>query len=95
MRDMMRNTTSPLRVVRRECPADPLWEPLLTVVSDEEILGAMMFMGTAVLEDKNVLYLYKHRITRRYLNVDEAGNCFEFNPDDKAYFRIVHQKPSL
>jgi hypothetical protein len=49
------------------------WRPL------EQILGpalceSFMFIGCA-----NEIHLYKHRDTRRYLNIDRAGNCFRWS----------------
>jgi len=46
----------------------------------EELLGPercsdFMFMGRS-----GELYLYKHIITRRYLNITPEGGCFRYTP---------------
>jgi hypothetical protein len=51
------------------------WKPL------EQMLGpflcdAFMFMGRS-----EEIYLYKHRDTRRYLNIALDGTCFRYSPE--------------
>ncbi len=53
-----------------EIPDTPNWNPLLTRVSPRQC-GAFMYVGHV-----GTVHLYKHRITRHYLNLDTEGNCF-------------------
>jgi hypothetical protein len=68
---------------------DPNWVPLEQIV---ELAGAagfevladeFMAMGEVQLPDEATVYLYKHRDTRRYLNVDAPGHAYRF--DDGRY----------
>jgi len=51
---------------------DPNWKPLEMKVGRAHCVG-FMFMGRV-----NGINLYKHGITRTYLNLDDAGNCYVF-----------------
>lgn len=55
-------------------PIADCWKPLLMVI-DPKDLGDYMDMG----EDISGIHLYKHFDTRKYINVDEQGNCYKFN----------------
>jgi hypothetical protein len=46
------------------------WEPLETRLGRKRCLG-FMYMGRV-----NGINLYKHGITRTYLNLDDEGNCY-------------------
>ena len=46
------------------------WKPLEIKVGRAHCVG-FMFMGRM-----NGINVYKHGITRTYLNLDDAGNCF-------------------
>lgn len=48
------------------------WKPLEMKVGRARSVG-FMFMGRV-----NGINLYKHGITRTYLNLDDAGNCYVF-----------------
>jgi len=48
----------------------PNWKPLERMLGRARCAG-FMFMGKA-----NGVYLYKHGITRSYLNLDDDGNCY-------------------
>jgi len=48
------------------------WKPLEMKVGRAHCVG-FMFMGRV-----NGINLYKHGITRTYLNLDDAGNCYVF-----------------
>jgi hypothetical protein len=55
----------------------PDWKPLERVLSREQC-GCFMFMGTA-----GPIVLYKHRDTRRYLNIDsETGEFYRYVDGD-------------
>jgi len=51
-------------------PDSPEWNPLLTRLASHQC-AAFMYMGHV-----GPVHLYKHVITRRYLNLDGAGNCY-------------------
>lgn len=63
---------------RIEFPFFPNWQPLELVVSDEDRREDFMFIGTFVAFDVRI-ELYKHRLSRRYLNVDSAGDCYSYS----------------
>src|SRR6266700_7109272 len=48
------------------------WKPLEKVLGKARCAG-FMFMGRV-----NGINLYKHGITRTYLNLDDDGNCYVF-----------------
>jgi hypothetical protein len=52
---------------------EPNWKPLEARLGTARCAG-FMFMGRA-----NGINLYKHGISRTYLNLDDAGNCFVSN----------------
>lgn len=56
-----------------EAPDTPNWKPLLTRLAPNHC-GAFMYMGHV-----GPVHLYKHIITRRYLNLDSAGSCYVWN----------------
>lgn len=61
----------------RQCGAhEPDWTPLESV-----LMGDFMFMGYG----PNGIRLYKHSITRRYLNLDEAGRAYRFIARGERY----------
>jgi hypothetical protein len=49
----------------------PNWKPLERVLGRAKCAG-FMFMGQV-----NGINLYKHGISRSYLNLDDSGNCYE------------------
>jgi hypothetical protein len=53
-----------------EVPEGSDWIPLLTRLVPRQC-GAFMYMGRV-----GTVHLYKHVMTRRYLNLDAEGNCF-------------------
>ena len=56
-----------------EIPDTPNWNPLLTRLAAHD-RGAFMYIGHV-----GPVHLYKHFITRRYLNLDSEGNCYAWN----------------
>lgn len=55
---------------------DPIWQPLESVVP-ADWCGGFMWMNRVV--DKGVVIeLYKHGITRRYLNLDAEGGAYQW-----------------
>lgn len=47
---------------------------------DEGQMAHFMFMGRATGGSGQTIFLYKHTDTRRYLNADLGGNCYQFDP---------------
>lgn len=63
-----------------EFPSEPNWQPLRLIIEDDNTLREFMFMGTFVAKDgMPKIELYKHESSRRYLNVDSAGNCYFYD----------------
>lgn len=63
------------------------WKPLeaMSKLHPNEIdCGDFMYMGTLL-----TICLYKHRITRRYLNIDTDGTCWLYHED--GYFQIAEE----
>lgn len=61
-------------------PGKEKWSPLDKIIQPQ-YKGKLMFMGTS--EDfspgtKPIISLFKHKDTRRYLNVDEEGNTYKY-----------------
>lgn len=74
-------------------PSTPVWEPLeyfLSRFSAGPKANEFMFMG----EIDDGLYLYKHVVTRQYLNLDGGGSAFCYiasvlRGQDATYNRIT------
>ncbi len=54
-------------------PMEANWKPLENRLGRKQCLG-FMYMGRV-----NGINLYKHGITRTYLNLDDDGNCYIYN----------------
>lgn len=63
----------------------PVWEPLEDAVGDE-LVGWFMWMYWIRLQDGTAVHAYKHRSTRRYLFLDDAGTSYGY--DDGHYPRL-------
>ncbi len=66
-----------------------VWAPLETFARQHQEINCcdFMYMGMS-----GQIYLYKHYDTRRYLNLDERGNCYAYvvsSPHDQAYPSIT------
>ena len=57
--------------------------PLVSLVGEREA-GDFMFMGYI-----NGIYLYKHVVTRRYLNLDASGKAYTLGREFHGY----HETP--
>jgi hypothetical protein len=77
---------------------EPTWAPLekLRELAGERTdidppdVEAYMYMGAVVDEDRIVtIHLYKHQLTRRYLNVDDAGHAYVYAGSADEHFRRV------
>ena len=49
---------------------EPNWKPLVEKLGEERCVG-FMYMGRV-----NGVNLYKHGIARKYLNLDDSGQCY-------------------
>jgi hypothetical protein len=56
--------------------ANPNWEPLTRIAGPDRV-GEFMWMGR-LRGDGWSMELYKHRVTRRYLNIDLDGNTYRY-----------------
>ena len=61
----------------------PNWTPLVNLVGEREAAN-FMFMGYI-----NGIYLYKHVVTRRYLNLDASGKAYTLGREFHGY----HETP--
>lgn len=63
----------------------PVWEPLEKFLGDDRV-GQFMFIATYTRDDGRHIHAYKHRGTRRYLNLDDSGHCYRYG--DGGYTEI-------
>lgn len=72
---------------RLELPEEPTWAPLEAVArvarQSSELPSfheaEFMYMGAVSrARTGQLIHLYKHRDTRRYLNLDESGHAYEY-----------------
>lgn len=63
-------------VVMKMDTSKTVWEPLKQAVGESRCQN-FMFIGIVTAGKLN-LYLYKHRNTRRYLNLDCHGSAYKF-----------------
>ena len=56
---------------------NPTWEPLEAVLPLPMCSG-FMFMGHSTTWNNKPICLYKHGITRRYLNLDAKGQAYKY-----------------
>ena len=74
--------------MRHDDTAEPDWRPLETLArichAHPELPdldpGAFMHIGRHDEPDRAPILLYKHTLTRRYLNVDHAGHAYRYTP---------------
>ena len=59
-------------------PPTPEWGPLESILGPRTCAD-FMAMGE-IIQDSTTIYLYKHRDTRRYLNLDSQGQAYGFIP---------------
>lgn len=63
-----------------EFPPEPNWQPLRLIIENNETRREFMFTGTFVAMDGSPkIELYKHELSRRYLNVDAGGDCYYYD----------------
>ena len=74
---------NPLKVIEQRCPDRPLWGPLLKVLP-EKTVAQFMFMGEVLCESGTRIFLYKHIWTRRYMNLDQQGQAYQFRTSEQG-----------
>jgi hypothetical protein len=72
-----------------EYPEKPFWTPLESTVQDR--CRYFMFMGQ-VQQDGTLIFLYKHKVTRRHLNIDLNDLTYVFRVDPGRYFLIPREE---
>ena len=70
------------RMLRAQGAHEPDWDPLEKVLP-YEWCGGFMFMGY-----EGEIRMYKHGLTRRYINVDPAGNTYLYNGVSESHFPV-------
>ena len=61
-----------------EIPDTLLWKPLESIVGKKRC-EEFMFMATVQHQTGTRIYLYKHSVTRQYVNVDERARFYVYN----------------
>ena len=61
----------------------PSWQALEMVLNTEHC-EQYMFMGIIHFND-DIIYCYKHLITRQYLNLDAQGRCYCYRSEHDDY----------
>jgi hypothetical protein len=74
---------SPLKVIEQRCPDGPHWDPLLKVLP-EKTVAQFMFMGEVLCESGTRIFMYKHIWTRRYINLDQQGQAYQFHASEQG-----------
>jgi hypothetical protein len=74
------------RLLRAQGAHEPDWEPLEKVVP-LKWCGGFMFMGYS-----GHIRLYKHGLTRHYLNVDHLGQTYLYDSDADDYYKVPKKR---
>jgi hypothetical protein len=84
-----------------DAPVELDWLPLQLAANDNRAApppiepGAFMFMGTNETPEGDRLWLYKHVVTRRWLNLDAESRAWRFDPSSSRYVRCDDLAASL
>lgn len=71
-----------------------VWTALRAVVGHEGC-DAFMFMGVwKAVDRQSDIWLYKHRDTRRYLNIDLRGDCWTYDGAAETY-QLIGREDAL
>ncbi|MRR55448.1 MAG: hypothetical protein EG822_13220 [Deltaproteobacteria bacterium] len=70
------------------------WEPLEIFLASSSSLGDFMFMHCSAVGGETI-YSYKHRNTRRYLNLDNQGNCYTHGGVGEYKYRQITPQEAL
>lgn len=73
---------------------EPCWKPLeaLALRNPKIRMADWMFMGTAHRKDLPLIHLYKHKDTRRYLNLDEHDMFYHYNSPKDTYDYAIEKE---
>ncbi|MDI3461294.1 MAG: hypothetical protein OJF50_000115 [Nitrospira sp.] len=74
---------NPLKVIEQRCPDRPLWDPILKVMPEKSV-AQFMFMGEVLCESGTRIFLYKHIWSRRYINLDQQGQAYQFHASEQG-----------
>ena len=74
------------KILRQHGAHEPDWGPLEKVLPFKWC-GGFMFMGYV-----GAIRLYKHGLTRHYLNADPEGNCYLYDSEFDEYFRVPRKR---
>ena len=61
---------------------EPIWKPLERLFSENEC-AQYMYMGAI-----GNIQLYKHIVTRKYINIDLEGTCWSYDFNSNSYFQV-------
>lgn len=65
------------------------WIPLKKIINEMPVLEKFMYMGTRG-HSGAIIYLFKHKDTRGYLNVDPDGNLYRYTAP--GYTRVLDEE---
>lgn len=68
---------------------EPEWKPLVEHIP-AELCGDFMFMASYPTSEGRTVYAYKHRDSRRYLNIDEKGVFYRY--EGGGYAQLTEQE---
>jgi hypothetical protein len=74
------------KILRQHGAHEPDWGPLEKVLP-MKWCGGFMFMGYV-----GKIRLYKHGLTRHYLNADPDGNTYLYDSEFDEYFRVPRKR---
>lgn len=74
---------NPLKVIEQRCHERPLWDPILKVMPEKNV-AQFMFMGEVLCESGTRIFLYKHIWSRRYINLDQQGQAYQFHASEQG-----------
>jgi hypothetical protein len=70
------------------------WEPLESFLAGSSSLADFMFMDCSEAGGVRI-FSYKHRNTRRYLNLDTRGNCYASSGAVGGNFMKIEPRDAL
>ena len=74
------------RVIEMELSKEAAFKPFINYIKDKDIRD-YMYMGRVQRGDTTI-YMYKNKIDRTYINVDEKGEIYSFNSQDRKYMKV-------
>lgn len=73
------------RLIETELSKEKAFKPFINYIKDKDIRN-YMYMGRVQRGDATI-FLYKNKIDRTYINVDEQGNLYSFNSQNRKYIK--------